>query len=188
MRISATGVRRMLLAVSLLAMAGAAQALTVPLIPVVAPVVPLGPPEPALPLAVGDAGVFGASEAPGAFVADYTFKLTSPSTVGAAAVSVEVPSTFSIGGLTLQLFDNSTGNTPVGPVGNNLVFPSLAAGTYILQVTGSALGLLGGTFAGAVNVSAPAPVPVPAAAWLLLSGLGGLGLMARRKPGVEARA
>ncbi len=31
-----------------------------------------------------------------------------------------------------------------------------------------------------ITTSASAPVPVPAAAWLLLSGLGGLGLMARK--------
>lgn len=38
----------------------------------------------------------------------------------------------------------------------------------------------GGTYHLTVWANAPAPVPVPAAAWLLMSGLTGLGVLARR--------
>jgi hypothetical protein len=58
--------------------------------------------------------------------------------------------------------------------------PSLAGGdNYKLVVFGDATAPLGGIFAGAVHVSSA--VPIPAAAWLLLSGLVGVGTMARRR-------
>jgi hypothetical protein len=53
----------------------------------------------------------------------------------------------------------------------------LNSGTYVLEVRGNVSGLAGGSYSGVLNL---APVPLPAAAWLLLSGLGGLGLLRRR--------
>jgi len=49
---------------------------------------------------------------------------------------------------------------------------------YDLVITGTATGILGGQYVGTVAASA---VPLPAAAWLLLSGLVGIGAMARRR-------
>jgi hypothetical protein len=49
---------------------------------------------------------------------------------------------------------------------------------YELIITGTTTGVSGGAYAGVVAAS---PVPLPAAAWLLLSGLVGVGAMARRR-------
>jgi hypothetical protein len=55
---------------------------------------------------------------------------------------------------------------------------TLSAGTYVLEVRGNVTGTSGGSYSGTLNL---APVPLPAAIWLLLSGLGGLGTIARRR-------
>lgn len=60
---------------------------------------------------------------------------------------------------------------------------ALASGTYVLQVRGTVTGTSGGGYSGMLNL---APVPLPAAAWLLLSGLAGLGAAAWRRRGVAA--
>ena len=57
---------------------------------------------------------------------------------------------------------------------------SLAAGTYVLQVSGLANGQSGGSYSGTLNV-APVSTPLPAALPLLLSGLLGLVGLARRR-------
>jgi hypothetical protein len=55
---------------------------------------------------------------------------------------------------------------------------TLAAGTYVLEVRGNVTGGSGGSYSGVLNMT---PVPLPAAAWLLLSGLAGLGAIRRRE-------
>ena len=55
---------------------------------------------------------------------------------------------------------------------------ALAAGEYVLEIRGQAAGAAGGAYSGVLNVT---PVPVPASAWLLISGLGGAGLFARKR-------
>lgn len=60
----------------------------------------------------------------------------------------------------------------------SLSFGAVPAGTYYLDIRGTATGQAGGAYAGIFNV---APVPLPAALPLLLSGLGLLGAARRRK-------
>jgi hypothetical protein len=67
------------------------------------------------------------------------------------------------------------------PTGSNSVsaeFNGIQSGTYILDVAGIASGTGGGTYIGSLNLQ---PVPLPAALGLMLSGLAGLGTLARRR-------
>jgi len=57
-------------------------------------------------------------------------------------------------------------------------FSDIQAGTYFLDVAGTADGSSGGTYVGQLNL---APVPIPAALPLLLSGLGLFGGLWRRR-------
>lgn len=98
---------------------------------------------------------------------------------------------YSLAGNTLPTLGPAAGgsisswSTPIsGPgfSGTVAVIPltTLDPGTYVLEVRGNITGGGGGSYAGSLNLI-PVPVPLPAAAWLLLSGLGALGLHVRRK-------
>ena len=54
----------------------------------------------------------------------------------------------------------------------------LSAGTYVLEVRGDVIGTSGGSYSGNLNLS---PVPLPAALPLLLTGLGLLGGLVRKR-------
>jgi hypothetical protein len=54
----------------------------------------------------------------------------------------------------------------------------LGAGTYVLEIRGDVVGTSGGSYSGNLNLS---PVPLPAALPLLLSGLGLLGGLVRKR-------
>jgi hypothetical protein len=71
---------------------------------------------------------------------------------------------------------------PAGPSGTVAVLPTtfLATGNYVIEVRGDVTGTTGGSYSGTFQLS-PAPVPLPAAAWLLVSGVGGLLGFARRR-------
>jgi hypothetical protein len=60
-------------------------------------------------------------------------------------------------------------------------FSGIQAGTYMLDVAGIASGTGGGNYIGSVDLN---PVPLPAALWLMLSGLGGLGALVRKRGAV----
>jgi hypothetical protein len=137
-------------------------------------------------LNVGDFADFSASPAIGSFSDVFTFDLLTAS--GASAVGVTLNGgVYDISGLNVALYA-ATSNGFVGvPSGASLgsaangvtfIVSPLVAGLYDLVFTGVADGSNGGHFLG--SVTAVAAVPLPAAAWLLLSGLVGVGAMARR--------
>jgi hypothetical protein len=83
------------------------------------------------------------------------------------------------GGTLIQVWSTPINYSP-GMTGLLSVIPehTLNSGTYVLEIRGNVSGISGGSYAGVMNL---APVPLPAAAWLLLSSLGGLGALTRRK-------
>lgn len=118
------------------------------------------------------------------------FKLdTGASGVGAGVDGINIK--FSFGGLNidaapatglgLKLFQDGNLTPLAGGAGiTELSYFAMTAGTqYFLEVTGS----VGGGYAGQVS-----PVPLPAAAWLLISGLAGVGVFARRRRREDAVA
>jgi hypothetical protein len=141
-------------------------------------------------------GTLGAPADPGfTFYDDYVFTVSS-STVDAASFLLNEGSTFAISDLQMRLY-STTGNTlPVlgdSPAGlqagwsnpisadgttSNLATTMLTAGTYVLEVRGDVTGQSGGSYAGLIDLQ---PVPLPAALPLLLSGLGLLGGLARKR-------
>ncbi len=123
------------------------------------------------------------------FSDNWYFGLNQTSGVGAEALSFNF-SAYQISGFTATLYTlNGSGplgaggslGTDWGTVGSGtvLVVPSLSTGEYDLIIAGTATGSAGGDYSGAISTTA---VPLPAAAWLLLSGLAGVGLMSRRRP------
>lgn len=174
-----------LFATVLLSASASAGAATVPLSPS-----PSGP-----TLGVGDVGTFVNFVSPGGGADDvadkWYFQLAGPSGVGVAVDQVVLDLTMLPGlevsfaslGLNLCTVD-CLGANLLGSVmaGSTLSLASLAGGSYYLDVFGDVNGTLGGQYTGAVSVSA---VPVPAALWLMLSGLVGLGVVARRRIGKD---
>jgi hypothetical protein len=114
--------------------------------------------------------------APGSFTNDWFFSLNSPVGLTGSVVTFDLLS-FDIKGLTVELTDTTTSTTYYGPSGvTTFSLNSLPSGPYELIVKGDATGSSGGYYSGGVQA-----VPLPAAAWLLLSGLGGVGVLARRR-------
>ncbi len=68
-------------------------------------------------------------------------------------------------------------SAPNGSTTITASFANVPTGTYYLDIRGDVTGSLGGSYVGILNVQ---PVPLPAGLPLLLSGLGLLGLRARR--------
>jgi hypothetical protein len=141
------------------------------------------------------------------FYDDFNFTVAS-STIDAVTSTIDLNSLLEIDNLQMRLY-NASGN-PVGPVLNDspqgllngdlgpggwstgvnfvvggqqgtftaLPTTMLDAGTYVLQVRGDVMGTAGGSYSGTLNLQ---PVPLPAALPLMLSGLGLLGGMVRRR-------
>ena len=79
-----------------------------------------------------------------------------------------------------QVITSWTGATGTDSAATTITksFTGIQSGTYILDVAGQATGSSGGSYLGSLNLT---PVPLPAALWLLASGLGGLGVLVRRR-------
>jgi hypothetical protein len=146
---------------------------------------------------------------PYSFQDTYEFSVTQVASGGVLAVSLNLGTgtpVFDISNLQLRLYEvTSTSVTPGPglPPGSTLItawmgtsgpstgqaiqsqFSGLKAGTYFLDIAGTADGSSGGAYVGQLNFSPPvAPVPLPAALPMLLSGLGllgGAGVWRRRK-------
>lgn len=103
------------------------------------------------------------------------FNWTGTVEQSAQQVTIGTPSATPIQATTSPIL---SGTSSIGQVAV-LSQTSLAAGTYVLQVRGIVSGDAGGSYTGTLNVASP--VPVMGALPLLLSGLGMLGLMGRRR-------
>jgi hypothetical protein len=141
-------------------------------------------------------GTLGAPADPGfTFYDDFVFTVAS-STLDAATFLLNEGSTLAIDNLQMRLY-SATGNAPPvlgnAPAGlqagwsnpistsgasSNLATTMLSSGTYVLEVRGDVVGTAGGSYAGIIDLQ---PVPLPAALPLMLSGLGLLGGLFRKR-------
>ncbi len=134
------------------------------------------------------------------FYDDYEFTVAS-STIDAVSSTIKLQNLLEVDNLQMRIY-TAAGNSP--PVLGGSVaglqaawstavnFPAgsesgeisalsdvmLGAGTYVLEVRGDVVGTAGGSYSGNLNL---APVPLPAALPLLLSGLGVLGGLVRKR-------
>jgi hypothetical protein len=153
-------------------------------------------------------GVLGTDLTAGdyAFQDSYVFQVGAGASGDTVVATLNLPTSFGMSDLQMRLYQITSGtSTPV--VGQSLAgqpsvvkvispwlgapgpdnqqiqadFSGLtAAGTYVLDIAGTATGTDGGLYIGALDLQ---PVPLPASTWLLLSGVGAL-LLAARKRGV----
>jgi hypothetical protein len=127
---------------------------------------------------------FGAGNKNNTFLDQFTFTVTGASDIDAlissispaAANGLDITSLalYGTGGLVASGVQLQTGKTDLWSL-NAL---NVGAGSYYLQVGGSAVSGKAGSFGGNLNVS---PVPEPATYGMLLGGLGLLGFMSRRR-------
>ena len=133
----------------------------------------------------------------------YEFSMSTPAQGDLLAVSLNLlgngNTSFNIQNLQFRLYEVPSpvptpglsilaGSTPItlwtGITGNDngtvisANFGNVQSGTYFLDIAGTASGTQGGTYVGQLNLT---PVPLPAAAWLLLSGIGSFGALARKR-------
>lgn len=122
-----------------------------------------------VPLASGGASVTGDQISLSSFTISGTVQSFALYSVGAGNVLTLVP------GQT-DLVSGFSGTLANGPL---LLNPSITGGNYDLRVVSSLQAGAVGSYSGVLV--AAAPVPLPVGGWLLLSGLGGLGALGRRR-------
>lgn len=124
----------------------------------------------------------------GGFEDFFTFTLSPAGSVAAQSVSLNFapfPSPvpfFNISGGSFQLYSDGVIDSAIGgstSLSNTLAsYANLGAGDYYFKVTGTADGMAGGGYLFSMVTT---PVPEPDALALLLSGLGLIGAMMRRR-------
>ena len=119
--------------------------------------------------------IFIGSVPAGPVDADFYFQLDQTVNLKANLSQNELLGSISDLGFTLS---GPGGFTAGGPNVTALDLSGLLAGTYKSDITGTASGVGIPVVALAASV---ASVPLPAAAWLLISGLAGVGMVARRR-------
>jgi hypothetical protein len=149
---------------------------------------------------VGSTPVAGKADG---FFDDYIFTVGG-TTADSVTSTIDLSNMLQISGLQVALFSIVPGESvplfgktlPAGstdltgwssPLGSGVsgsvsVIPAtqLAAGTYALEIRGTVTGTAGGSYSGQLNL-ATTPVPLPASLWLMLSGLGGLGVLSMKR-------
>jgi hypothetical protein len=134
------------------------------------------------------------------FYEDYEFAVAS-STIDAVSSTIDLKNLLQVDNLQIRVYAAAGNSPPVvtGPVNglqagwskpvdfvagtesgefSALSDVMLGAGTYVLEVRGDVVGTSGGSYSGNLNLS---PVPLPAALPMLLSGLGLLGGLVRKR-------
>jgi len=111
---------------------------------------------------------------------DIEFTLSAPAVVTGTLTNIALGfgpfSLLDISGLTV-----SFGGTPLtlDPSGNFTIAGMLAAGSYLLEITGTTAGFFGGAY----NIAVSATTPIPGALLLFITALGGLGFARFRRRG-----
>jgi hypothetical protein len=139
-----------------------------------------------------------------AFQDSYVFQVGAAASGDVLTASLSLPGTFALSNVQFRLYQITSGTTaPVvggsltgnpsvvsvltkwkgqSGVDNTAISASFSGmqstGTYVLDIAGTATGSSGGLYVGSLNLQA---VPLPAAVWFMLSGLAGLGVMARKR-------
>ena len=117
------------------------------------------------------------------FIDHFAFKLNPAGNVAAQGVSLNFAPFYNISGGSFQLYSGVIGSgsamggsTPLNNIPAS--YASLGAGDYYFNITGNANGTAGG---GYLFSMVTAPVPEPDALALMLSGLGLIGVVMRRR-------
>lgn len=138
-----------------------------------------------------DENAYSVTHEPGSFSDIFTFSLTELSNTISSAVALHLPglgggdSSYQITGGQLSLFHDVEGGADVslatvafGDSNGVLSVNNVAAGSYYWKLDGDAIGTHGGTYQFSLNT---APVPEPETYAMMLSGLGLLGFIGRRR-------